>query len=427
MKVKLLFLFLAAFIIRLIALNQSLWLDEAITANVIKNYSYVHLVTQFSINDFHPPLHYELLKLWSSFFGTSEIALRFPSLFASLITGYFVFLIGKKLKNQAVGASAAALYLFNPLIVYYSQEARMYSLVTLFLTISFYCFLQKKSLFFNIFSSLALFTHYGAIFYLITIFLYLLFKKRYQIILTMVPGTIITLIVLSPLIIHQFLYATRALVNVTNWSLVLGKADLKNLILIPLKFVTGRISFYPKIAYFTISVTAALITFFVAFSSSSKLLKFIFITPLIFAFIISFNSPMFQYFRYLYLIPILSLLIASNNSHHFLKRFIFIIFLGFSLLYLSNQDYYREDWKSLSSALPANATVYMIPSFGDPIKYYRPDVNIVDIKKPPVSGSITVIPYGLSIYGLNQQQLLTGYQHLATLPYRQLTLELWQK
>ena len=71
-------------------------------------------------------------------FGYSEIALRMPSILFSLLTGYVVYLIG--------GIWSAAFFLFNPLIVYYSQEARMYMMVTFFLTASLYYFLKSKNL-----------------------------------------------------------------------------------------------------------------------------------------------------------------------------------------------------------------------------------------------------------------------------------------
>ena len=115
---KIFFIFFFAFLIRLIALNQSLWLDEAVTANVVKNFDFAQIISKFSPTDFHPPLYYLFMKLWTNFFGYSEIALRMPSVLFSLLTGYVIYLIG--------GIWSAAFFLFNPLIVYYSQEARMY-------------------------------------------------------------------------------------------------------------------------------------------------------------------------------------------------------------------------------------------------------------------------------------------------------------
>src|SRR3989338_11157664 len=138
MNKKVLFIFLLAFLIRLIALNQSLWLDEAVTANVVINYGFTDIISGFSPNDFHPPLYYLFMKLWTNFFGYSEIALRVPSVLFSLLTGYVIYLIG--------GIWSAAFFLFNPLIVYYSQEARMYMMATFLLTAGLFYFIKNQKL-----------------------------------------------------------------------------------------------------------------------------------------------------------------------------------------------------------------------------------------------------------------------------------------
>ena len=135
---KIFFIFLFAFLVRLIALNQSLWLDEAVTAKVVMNYGFTEIVSKFSPTDFHPPLYYLFMKLWTNMFGYSEIALRMPSVLFSLMTGYVVYLIG--------GIWAASFFLFNPLIVYYSQEARMYMMTTFFLTAGLYYFFESQKL-----------------------------------------------------------------------------------------------------------------------------------------------------------------------------------------------------------------------------------------------------------------------------------------
>ena len=45
---------------------------------------------------------------------------------------------------------------------------------------------------------------------------------------------------------------------------------------------------------------------------NSKLLLFLFIVPLFLGFVISFATPLLQYFRFVYLIPIMCLLIALS-------------------------------------------------------------------------------------------------------------------
>lgn len=54
MSKKLLLIIILSLTLRLLSLNQSFWLDEAISANVAKNYSYQNIIASFSSSDFHP-------------------------------------------------------------------------------------------------------------------------------------------------------------------------------------------------------------------------------------------------------------------------------------------------------------------------------------------------------------------------------------
>ncbi|RLC34652.1 hypothetical protein DRH14_02400, partial [Candidatus Shapirobacteria bacterium] len=162
-----------------ISINQSLWLDEAISANIASRYSYSQIVNNFSLHDFHPPGHYFLLKFWTSSFGNSVLALRTLSLLFALISIYFIYLIG--------GLWPAIFLALNPLFLYYAQENRMYAMVSAFLLITFY-FLQKiksatkpkfKQIFlFNLFIFLSFLTFYGSIFFILTLFIYSFFYSK---------------------------------------------------------------------------------------------------------------------------------------------------------------------------------------------------------------------------------------------------------
>jgi hypothetical protein len=59
---KLILILVVALGLRLVAINQSLWLDEAIGANIVKDYSYHAILTDFLHSDNHPPLYYLTLK-----------------------------------------------------------------------------------------------------------------------------------------------------------------------------------------------------------------------------------------------------------------------------------------------------------------------------------------------------------------------------
>ena len=428
---KILLIFLFAFLIRLIALNQSLWLDEAITASVVKNFSFLQIITKFSPTDFHPPLYYLFMKLWTNMFGYSEIALRMPSVLFSLGTGWVVYLIG--------GVWSAVFFLFNPLIVYYSQEARMYMIVTFFLTVALYYFLKNRNqIIFGLFISLALLTFYGSIFLIVSFLLFSLYKKNYKFFLLNTFYLILTTLIISPLLYQQLINSKVALSQVTNWSIVLGKANLKNLLLIPIKFSIGRISFYPKWLYWGIAGTWTAFILFIIRKTvlliRTVLIKTVFyllIFPLILGFLVSFFTPMLQHFRFIYLIPILAIILASGKKTSMYRYIEVIGFVIFSLVYLLSSQFHREDWKSLVKSLPKNVPIYMILSSSDPVKYYSQSSNVLTLEssKDSKQKEIIIIPYTADIYGLDYKTLLSknGYQLKKEVSFREVTYERWAK
>ena len=400
-------------------------MDETVTANVVENYKITQIVSEFSPTDFHPPLYYLFMKLWTNFFGYSEIALRMPSILFSLLTGYVIYLIG--------GIWSVALFLFNPLIVYYSQEARMYMMVTFFLTASLYYFLKSKNLIlFNLFLIVSFYTFYGSIFLIATIFIYLLYKKRYKMFFVSCFLFLVSFVLISPLLHQQFLRSKISLAQVANWSLVLGKANLKNLLLIPIKFSIGRISFYPKWLYWAV---AGIWTGFVFFTIKTVLNKtvfiktvfYLFIFPLVLGFLVSFFAPMLQYFRFLFLIPIMSLLLSRSNLRGWILATGFLIF---SLVYLLNPAFHRENWKNLVKSLPKGKPVYMITASSDPIKYYNDNLLIKELTNYGlISQEIIVIPYTADIYGLDYKKSLSknGYQQKEVMNFRELSFDIWER
>lgn len=426
-------------LVKLIGVNQSLWLDEAISAQVVKVYSIFEIPIKFSISDFHPPIYYMFLKLWTSVFGYSELSLRLPSIIFSLITIYVVYLIAKQISNKRTALWAAIFTGFNPLLIYYSQETRMYSMSTLWLTLAVYFFVKldkkvnkKDLILFNIFSGLSFATFYGSVFLIAALDIIWLFKKKIKLIFLANIGMIVSCGLLAPLLIKQMTLSKTLLIDVKNWSSVLGNVTFKNLILIPIKFTSGRISYSPKIIYFGVAAVWAGMVFLAALLGSIKKPKIFWalVLPLILGLIFSIFSPLMQYFRFQYLIPILSILIAIGLTKEKNRLVYAIIFLGFGSLYLFNDKMYREDWKSLAKNINPNETVYIIESKSDPIKYYQPTAKIKDIQTViPTESLITVIPYAEAIHGFDHRQKLEqlGYSKIEEKDFREVTMEKWFK
>lgn len=79
----------------------------------------------------HPPLHHTLLSLWLPLAGTSELAARFLSLFSGVAAVAAAMATARALVGRAGGLVVGLLMAVSPFAVYYGQEARMYTLVSL--------------------------------------------------------------------------------------------------------------------------------------------------------------------------------------------------------------------------------------------------------------------------------------------------------
>jgi uncharacterized membrane protein len=88
------------------------------------------------LSDTSPPLYYLLLNWWTRVSGTSDHAVRLFSVLWALIAFPLVWAMGHRLGGWRAGVSTAVLYSLAPVSLYYSVEARMYSMLW-FLAVAF--------------------------------------------------------------------------------------------------------------------------------------------------------------------------------------------------------------------------------------------------------------------------------------------------
>jgi mannosyltransferase len=150
--------------------TQSLWFDEAVTAQLVRM-DLPGMLSAIPGSESSPPLYYVLAWPWSRLFGTGEVALR--SLPALLGTGTIavVWALGRRLGGERAGLAAAALVAVNPMLVWFSQEARAYALLALLGALSALLWLRaldapraRRLVAWGAVAALALATHYYAIF-----------------------------------------------------------------------------------------------------------------------------------------------------------------------------------------------------------------------------------------------------------------------
>src|SRR4051812_39825565 len=98
--------------------------DEIVTASRVLRGSFWHAMDAVGFSESAPPLYYALAWIWTQFTGTGEVGLRSLSALAGVATVPVAFLIGRQLRGERAGLAAAALVAVNPMLLWYSQEAR---------------------------------------------------------------------------------------------------------------------------------------------------------------------------------------------------------------------------------------------------------------------------------------------------------------
>ncbi|MBI5170443.1 MAG: glycosyltransferase family 39 protein [Candidatus Eisenbacteria bacterium] len=148
------------------ALRAPLWYDELYTqAAVNRPWEEVLRVMR---GDVHPPLHFVLAHLWT-FAGHSDLAVRGLGILAGLAGVCVAWGFARDLFGARAGLLTAALVALHPWHVYFSQEARSYPWLWLFLSISAWSAWRwagrgerRDAVLFVLSSALALWTHYLA-------------------------------------------------------------------------------------------------------------------------------------------------------------------------------------------------------------------------------------------------------------------------
>lgn len=364
------FILIFALILRLISINQSLWLDEAINVLAVRDNSLFYIVTQYAVADFHPPGYFIILWSWTTLLGYSELVVRLPSVIFGLATIYIVYLIGKKLFSVKMGLLCALLLAVNPLHIYYSQEARMYSYAAFAVMLNFYYFIvftktKQINLGYIVSIFLVLSSDYLAILTLIAQPLIIMMDSRTLLKKWFLSMTIPALLWVwwIPLFFSQFQVGVNTMHNLTNWRDIVGSAGIKPLVLTYIKFIIGRISHSNDLIYALLFAPVGILYGFIIYRAltikhgANRMLTLWFLFPLIAAWGISFLVPIYSYFRVLFLLPVF-LLIVSSGIYSFATKIrtvmMFLVIGGSlisSMIYLVDYRFQREDWKGLVSFL----------------------------------------------------------------------------
>ena len=339
----------------LLFLTQSLWRDEAFSYFMAKK-NIVEMIS-LTAKDFNPPLYYFILHYWMKIFGGSEIALRSLSIIFFWATIYVAFLFLNKIFKMKERKAFFYLILFiiNPLLLYYAFEARMYSMLAFFASLSYYAFYRKNNQLY-LFSTIAgLFTHY---FMLLVVFSQLFFLIINKINIGYVKKKVIytSLLIFSPWMLFFFSQ------NSLSGSFWLNKPHLKDIFaLLGIIYTGNEAAFYPSglivkiqnnVMYF--SVVLAIIIVIGIYQYIKKLSKkdqlnfqLLFIWGVGISLIvglISFIKPLY-FPRYLIFTTVgflLLIIFIMEKINIYLRAILFAVLIVLTFSYQKSQLEYRE-------------------------------------------------------------------------------------
>lgn len=150
---------------------QSYHHDEVITAMRVIPGSFSRMLHEVRVSESNPPLYYVLAWGWAKAFGRDEFELRSLSALLGTALVPVAYMVGRQLASRRAGLTLAAIAAVNPMLIWYSQEARSYALLVFFCALSLLFFLRALDhargsdlALWALGSALALCSHYFAVF-----------------------------------------------------------------------------------------------------------------------------------------------------------------------------------------------------------------------------------------------------------------------
>ena len=161
---------LAALLLRLAGLRESLFGDELFTFDIVSERGLGEVLRRVHDTSITPPLHY--VVAWAAVhFGDPTESVRLPSIVFGAAAVPAVYALGLRTVGRPAAFVAAALMALSPFAVYYGQEARAYATLVLLLTGSTLTLLialdggrRRWWIAFVALSGAALYAHYTAVF-----------------------------------------------------------------------------------------------------------------------------------------------------------------------------------------------------------------------------------------------------------------------
>jgi len=394
--------------------TESLWLDEGISI-LWGNMSPSHVVEQAAL-DVHPPLYFLILHYWITLFGDSAFSVRLLSAIIGIISLFMIFRIGSSLFGSEAGLLSALIMAISEFHIWYSQDARPYSLLVLMSLLSVYTFIQlhrrrtrRDSIGYIISSSLLIYTHYFGFFIVIAQNIFsctLFFLKKERIALDITRWFRLQGLLLIPYlpwsgtVLKQLLKISREATDNVSWIAVPSFHTLRD----SLKIFAG--SYELMYLYLTFAVLA------LAgykkkhgsqegcFSNATSLylLMLWFTIPIILPGIISFIFKPIYETRYAIAASLAFYIITAQGIHRIRNRFFKSVIVVLIIVFSSANvwKYYervdKQQWREVAGYIENNAQkgdfIIFMPGYTGPLifNYYSTREDVIRKRFPEIHG-----------------------------------------
>lgn len=363
--------------------TQSLWRDEAFSIWIAQD-SVREVITR-TMNDFNPPFYYLTLHFWMQFFGRNEIVTRGLSFIAFLVFLFFVSKFAREIyKSEKWVVITTLLAAFNPMLLYFAFELRMYSFLYLFATMSMYFLYIKNWPGYILSSVLGLYTQPFMLLVLVSQIPYFLLTKKF------IQGVKCALVIFIlyvpwlPVIISQFNQSAQMWIYPVDFNLILSA--LGNLFT-GYEGTPDKFWLYTKI----ISVILVILSFRIIKTTKNRniislTLGWIYI-PLVIVLAYSFKKPIFvnRYIIYITAGEVMLLsLFLSQIKIIWLQQILIVVFIGLSFLgnfwavNFHRKVNIRDSFINIRSAIKSGDEIYVnSPLVFFETLYYAPDdINV---------------------------------------------------
>jgi mannosyltransferase len=387
---------------------NSLWLDEG-TTYIVSLHTYAGIWQDVTTWDFNPPLFYWIEHVMLMFGQTEEILRFVPAVFG-VLTIPLIYFVGKEFLDRNVGIIAAIAATFSPFLIFYSQEARAYSMTVFFITFAMIFYLKalknndiKNWVLFGFLSALAFWSHYYVFVLIAALVIYAIaiqlmdirknIKKLEMVLLSVFVFSVACLPIILVTIQRFFVrtaeapkYGAQGFDIIYNTLLQISGSIEILLVLFVFLFIAGLVQLYfnnKKHALFLISLL--FLTFFISY-------------------ILSYKLPMNPRFLIFLTIPIYIGIGASYGLFYRVWRNQGIVYVMMAVLILVNaptlfnyySGYSKDDWRGFSGQLQ-NITndgdkIVLVPGYmNQPLDYYYSNTtdrtfeygadNVVELEK----------------------------------------------